>query len=89
KPDQRLRQHHLAQIPGCDAHVGSLYRHTEGEREVQEVPVIRILFAVGKAQGSIFAAPGVEHARVMEAKDHPDQQPGAEDGETGEGVMQR
>lgn len=88
KPYQRLRQHDFADIPRCHPDIGSLHCHTDGEREVQEVPIVGRGQAFGKAQRRLLAIPGVIQPRVMHTENHPDQQPRADHRQRGETVMQ-
>ena len=69
-------EHQLAHAARHDADVGGLHRHRDGEREIQEVPVVRFLLVVGKLQrqrlwrrsGSTGARSGSRTARPPAAR---------------------
>ncbi|SPO55054.1 conserved protein of unknown function [Pseudomonas sp. JV551A1] len=88
KPHQRMRQHHPAQASPGDAHIGGLHGNADGEREVVEVPVIRVAFAIGEAQRRFVLLSGIEQPGVVQAENAADQQPGASHGQAGIEVVQ-
>jgi len=81
-------QHHPAHAAPADADVGGLHGNADGEREVVEVPVIRVALTVGKTQCRFFAVAGVEQAGVVQAADAAAQQPGTCHRQPGVQVMQ-
>lgn len=88
KSDQRLRQHDFPYIPCRHAYIRCLHCHTDGEREVQEVPVVGRGQTFGKTQGRLLAIAGVIQPRVVHAENHSDQQPRTDHREGGKAVVQ-
>jgi len=83
-----MGQYHPAHAATADTDVRGLHGDIDGEREVVEVPVIRVAFAVGEAQRRVVAVAAVEQPRVVQAENAADQQPGAGNGQAGVQVVQ-